>query len=65
LIKVETELQNRITYTAVEEQWESNSALKVDKPVVMAIPYEKPLAQKRAVHNQSTRISFPKRYFFW
>jgi hypothetical protein len=27
------ELQNGISHTAVEEQWESNSALKVDKLV--------------------------------
>ena len=30
-IKVATELENGISYTTVEEQWESNSALKVDK----------------------------------
>ena len=29
---IDTELQNGITYTAFEEQWESNSALKVDEP---------------------------------
>jgi hypothetical protein len=32
-IKADTELQNGISYTAFEEQWESNSALKVDKLV--------------------------------
>ena len=29
----DSELQNGISYTTVEEQWESNSALKVDKLV--------------------------------
>jgi hypothetical protein len=29
----DTELQNGLSYTAFEEQWESNSALKVDKLV--------------------------------
>ena len=29
----DTELQNGISYTTVEEQWESNFALKVDKLV--------------------------------
>jgi hypothetical protein len=29
----DSQLQNGISYTAVEEQWESNSALKVDKLV--------------------------------
>ena len=28
-----SELENGISYTAVEEQWEGNSALKVDKLV--------------------------------
>ena len=29
----DSELENGISYTTVEEQWESNSALKVDKLV--------------------------------
>ena len=29
----DSELQNGMSYTTVEEQWESNSALKVDKLV--------------------------------
>ena len=29
----DTELQNSISYTAFEEQWESNSALKVVSPL--------------------------------
>ena len=32
-IKVKTELENGISYTTVKEQWESNSALKLDKLV--------------------------------
>jgi hypothetical protein len=32
-IKVETKVENGISYTAVEEQWESYSALKVDQLV--------------------------------
>ena len=32
-MKAEKELQNGILYTAFEEQWESNLALKVDKLV--------------------------------
>ena len=32
-IKADTELQNGISYTAFEEQWESNSALKVNQLV--------------------------------
>ena len=31
--KRDSELENGISYTAVEQQWESNSALKVDKLV--------------------------------
>jgi hypothetical protein len=30
---IDSELENGISYTTVEEQWESNSALKVDKLV--------------------------------
>jgi hypothetical protein len=39
----DSELQNDISYTAVEEQWESNSALKFDQlnnPTVEKMAFE-------------------------
>ena len=38
LIKSETEIQNGVSYSAFEEQWESNSALRVETPALRKWP---------------------------